>query len=245
MKKILIFGILNIILIISVTAMMQQLQFPLDQVSKKIIERTVDEFLEDKIFDLVWKKTFHWITFFESLDGFAVVADVQSIDHNDVVITTSAVNGNTASVKKQPQWQGLITFSQKSYMRSAFTINSVANVTAYIIIGSTSSGSYYGFKIVNDSLKGVSKDGTTEKTVDLKTISASTSYNIEARYSPADKIVFLVDAVEMGVITQNLPSRADTPNILPLHFSITTNTTAAKTLQFSFWEYMQARNILR
>ena len=222
-----------------------QLKYPLDPQSKKIIERTVDEFLEDKIFDLMWKNTFHWITLFESLDGFNVTADVQNISHSGVSITTSDVEDNVAYLTKQPSIQGLITFSQKSCMRSAFVIGSVADVTSYILVGDTSSESYYGFKIVDNSLKGVSYDGTTEKTVDLKTISASTVYSIEARFSPADKIIFLVNAVEMGVIQENLPSRLAVVNILPLRFSIQTNTTAAKTLQFSFWEYLQSRDILR
>lgn len=240
MKKILI-----IVVIIFILIFMSQLKLPLDQISKSIIEKTVDEFLEDKVFDLTWKNTFHWITFFESLDGFTVAADSHSIDHANLVITTSDVEDNTAYVKKQPSIQGLITFSQRSNMRTAFIIGSVADVTAYMLVGNTGANDYYGFKIVNNSLKGVSKDGTTEKTVDLQTISASTVYGIEARYSPADKIIFLVDAVEKGVINQNLPSRTEVAEILPLHFSIQTNTTAAKTLQFSFWEYLQSRNILR
>ena len=247
MKKTIIILILAILILgLAIFIKMEgQLKLPLDQQSKKIIERTVDEFLEDKIFDLIWKKTVHWITFFESLDGFHVTADAQSIDHNDVWIRTSAVDANSAYILKQPTLQGLITFSQKSHMRSAVSIDSVASVTAYIIVGKTGGDSYYGFKIVNNSLKGVSFDGTTEKTVDLQTISASTIYNIEARYSPADKIVFLVETVEKGVIIQNLPLRIAVVNINPMEIRITTNTTAAKTLQFSFFEYLQSRNILR
>ena len=42
-----------------------QLKFPLDQQSKRIIETTVDEFLDAKIHSNLWKRTFHWITFFE------------------------------------------------------------------------------------------------------------------------------------------------------------------------------------
>ena len=228
---------------------MSQLNLPLDQISKKIIESTVDEFLEDKIFDLVWKKTFHWITFFESLDGFNVVANAQSIDKDDVAISTSAVNGNSAYVRKTPGYQGLITFSQKSVMRTTFIIDSVANVTVYLVVGGTSSGEYYGFKVVNDSLKGVSYDGTTESTVSLQTISANTSYNVEARFSPNDKIIFLVNATERGVLTTNLPSGisagAEAVNVNLIEFKITTNTTAAKELKFSFFEYLQSRNILR
>jgi len=225
---------------------MGQLSYPLDQESKKIVERTVDEFLEQKVFDLIWKKTFHWLEMFDSLDGCHVVADASTIDYNGIAISTSNVNADTAYVQKTPSWQGLITFSQRSNLRSNFVISSVTNVTAYILVGNTYSGqSYYGFKIVNNVLKGVSFDGSTQKTVDLMTIEASTSYAIEARYSPAGKIIFLVNTVERGVITENLPSRIEVANVYPLNFSITTNTTAVKTLQFSFWEYLQSRNILR
>jgi len=224
---------------------MGQLNYPIDQQSKKIIEQAVDEFLENKVFDLIWKKTFHWITFFESLDGFDISASSTSFTGSSLTLITSEVSENVAYAKKQPTQQGLITFSQKSHMRSAFQMSSVADVTAYILVGSTGGGSYYGFKVVNNSLKGVSYDGTTEKTVDLQTIIAATIYGIEARYSPTDKIIFLVDAVEKGVINENLPSRAEVANILPLEFRIRTDTTAEKRLTFSFWEYLQSRNILR
>lgn len=222
-----------------------QLTYPLDEQSKKIIEKTVDGFLEQKVFDLIWKKTFHWLEIFDSLDGCHVVADASTIDYNNIAISTSDVNNNVAYVEKTPSWQGLITFAQGSNMRSGFVVSSVANATSYILVGTTTTGSYYGFKIVNDSLKGVSFDGTTEKTIDLMTIEASVEYQIEARYAPADKIIFLVNAVERGTIIENLPSRLEVVNVYPLHFSIKTTTTAVKTLQFSFWEYLQSRNILR
>lgn len=222
---------------------MGQLNLPLDQQSKKIIEKTVDEFLEDKIFDLIWKKTFHWTTFFESLDGFSTSGTV-TVDEDDVLLTTGASDGDSANIIKTPSWQGLITFSQQSYWRTAIEVSSVAAVTKYLIVGGLASGSYYGFKIVDDSLKGVSYDGSTEKTVDLLTISTST-YNIEARYLPRNKIIFLVESAERGVITENLPSPADVANAKLFEFKVTTNENVAKSMQVSFFEYLQSRNILR
>ncbi len=229
--------------------MTPQLKHPLDKQSKKIIEQAVDEFLDQKVFDLIWKRTFHWLTFFESLDGFGVTADAYSVDKDDVVITTSDVKDNEAKVTKTPAFQGLITFSQPSRMRTSFSISSVSDVTSYMIVGSTSSGEYYGFKIVDNSLKGVSYDGTTENAVVLQTISASTVYALEARMYPNNKTIFIVNTVEKGVSVSNLPSGITSgtavANVNLMEFSITTGTTAAKTLQFSFFEYFQKRNVLK
>ena len=228
---------------------MPQLKYPLDPQSKEIIQKTVDEFLDHKIHNNLWKRTFHFMTFFESLDGFYVAADASSIDKNEVSISTSAVLNNVAILSKLPSWQGLITFSQKSFMRTAFVVNSISDVTAYFIIGNLSSGEYYGFKLVDDTLKGVSYDGTTESTVDLKTISASTIYGIEARFYPNDKVVFYIDTEEVGVINTNLPSGITAgvavANTYLFEINLKNTATAVKTLQFSFFEYLQHRNVLK
>jgi len=234
-----------IIFLILIIITMSQLKYPLDKKSESIIEKTVDKFLENKIFDLIWKRTFHWVTFFESLDGFSVTADAQDLTLGLVEITTSAAEDNTAFVFKQPAKQGVITFSERSRMRTTLIFASVADITAYAIVGQITEGfSYYGFKVVNNTLYGVSYDGTTEKTVELQTITTA-QFNVEARYTPASKIVFYVDSDEKGVINENLPSRVATPNISLMRFEITTNAEAAKTMQFSFFEYLQSRNVLR
>jgi len=240
-------NIIIILLLLAVgllTFMSGRLIYPLGSQGKKIIEKTVDEFLEDKVFDLMWKKTIHWTTFFESLDGYATTGTV-NISENDVVLTTGASTDDSASIYKAPSWQGLITFNQKSYWRTTATLNNVDDVTEYLVVGSLASGSYYGFKIVDDSLMGVSFDGRTEKTTTLAAVRAAHTYNIEARYTPSDKIVFLVDAVESGVITENLPLPNDVPNLTLFTFKIITGSDTAKTLQASFFEYLQSRNVLQ
>lgn len=220
-----------------------QLKYPLDEQSKNIIKQAVGEIIEEDIHSLIWKKTFHWITFFESLDGFATTGTVVA-DKDKVLFTTGAVSGNSANMVKTPAWQGIITFSQKSYWRTNIAVDTITAVTEYLVVGSLSSGSYYGFKTVNDSLKGVSYDGTTEKTVDLMTVAVA-SYNLEARYTPSNKIVFYVNGDERGTIMVNLPSPVATPNVNLFEFKITTNATGAKTMQVSFFEYLQSRNVLR
>jgi len=241
-------NIIIVLLLIAVgilITMPGQLKYPLDGQSKKIIEKAVDEFIDQKVHSLIWKRTFHYVTFFESLDGFGTAGAVVTLDKDDLLLTTGGTENDAAYVVKTPAWQGMVTFSQKSYWRSSIVISSIANATTYFVVGALSAGSYYGFKVVDDSLKGVSFDGTTEKTVDLKTIEAATAYNIEARYLPSDKIVFFVNSVETGVISANLPSPAITTNVNLFELKIVTNEAAAKTIQLSFFEYLQSRNVLR
>ena len=230
----------------------QQLKYPLDPTSKKVLEQTVDEFLEDKIFDLIWKRTFHWITFFESLDGFTMSADglgTNVLSGADLNMTTGAVSGNANEIIKQPSWQGLMTFSRRSAMRTSVVLTQVTTQTIYLVTGGLSSGSYYGFKIVNATLSGVSYNGTTETLVTLATLIGATTYNLEARYSPKDKIVFYVNSVDRGTINHavatSLPLADETSETQLMDIKLTTNTIAAKTMQVSFFEYFQLRNILK
>lgn len=212
---------------------------------KQAVEATINDILADKIFDTIWKKTFHWITVFESLDGFNFNAGAtQSTNGSYVQLATSAVLNNEVEINKQPSWQGLITFSQRSYFRSNIYFNNTTNQTIYLTVGNKDTTNYYGFKIIDANLYGVSYDGTTEKTILLTTITA-TNYNLEARYLPSNKIVFLVESLEIGVITTNLPLPVTTSNVQLMDIRIKTTATAIKTIQVSFFEYLQVRNILQ
>ena len=229
-----------------------QLKYPLDQQSKRIIEQTTDEFLEEKVFDLIWKRTFHWLTFFESLDGFTVTeggAGTNVLTGTDLIMTTGALTTNANEVIKQPAEQGLMTFSRRSNMRAGFLLGQITDQTVYIVVGGLSSGSYYGFKITNATLYGVVSNGSTESTVTLATLSASTVYTMEARYSPKEKVIFYVDAVEKGVIQNSvatpIPLANETASVRLMDIKITTNADAAKVLQISLFEYLQHRNVLR
>lgn len=224
-----------------------KLDFPATKETEKVIEDAVDRFLDDKIFDLIWKNIFHWFTFFESTDGFGTAGTV-GIDEDDLLITTGATSGNTANIHKHPSWQGLFTFNRKSRMRTAVVLNSVAAQTIYLTVGdrNVASTNYYGFKIVNATLYGVSYDGVTEKTTSLQTLVTSTNYNLEARYTPHGQIVYFVDATEKGSIQVNLPKpNATTADVRLMLIEVTTDEDVAKSIQVSFFEYLQFRNYLQ
>ena len=207
----------------------------------------LDSNFTDLLIQRVWRQMFTWATFFESLDGFtnASSGGSISIDGTDITLNSSATSGKYARLVKQPSWQGVSTFYAKNMFRTAVTFNSNTNQEAYLVFGSLSN-KYYGFKVVNGTLYGVVNDGSTETTVELQSISASTVYNLEAVYYPKDKVVFYVNAGGInwdpkGIITSGLmkPEKSVVTHIMDI--KIKTNQNAAKTMQLSFWQYLQSR----
>ena len=213
---------------------------------KSAVERSSDSFMSSKIFDLAWKKTIHFITFFESIDGYSKTTSGGTItlDGNQIQMQSGATSGNYALLEKGPTYQGLLTFSQDSNMRTTITVDQTTNQTAYILMGALNAGyGGYGFKIVDDKIYGVANNGTSETTVLLQTISTS-NYTLEARYVVGKSVVFLINNVEKGVVNATLPSQASVANPNLLTIKITTAANADKVMHFSFFEYMQYRNIL-
>ena len=218
-------------------------QYPPSIDFKQSVNKALDELLPDKIFDSVWKKIFHYLTTFESFDGFTL-SGVPTIDGTGITLTTTGDDENEIQVTKQPAWQGLITFSQQSYFKTAVSLSQVTNQEIYITVGNKDTTHYYGFKIIDANLYGITYDGTTENAVLLQTVTATT-YNLEARYSPSDKVIFLVESVEKGVSASNLPSPAETANVQLMDTRIKAKEAEVKVIQLSFFEYLQKRDILQ
>lgn len=198
--------------------------------------------IENTIFEDIWKKTFHYTTFFESLDGFHTSGNV-SVDGNQLILATGEKENSVAEVTKTPTWQGLVTFSQRGRFRTAFTMTNTNNVEGYLSVGGHE-GQSYGFKIMNSNLYGFSNDGKKETIVFLQTI-ANDIYNVEVRYRPREMVVFYVNSTEKGELAAGFPSAAKIPNYQLMDIYLKTTDSAQKSLQVSFFEYLQVRNVLR
>ena len=221
------------------------LKYPVDATTRATIEKTADSFLKDKEFDIAWKKMFHWMTMFESLDGFNRAASADAsirIDGSGLTLATGSSGGSYAEIAKQPLWQGLATFGQKSNFRSAFVLNATDGQVAYIRVG-VSGGQGYGFKIVENTLYGFSSDGVIEETAVLGNVVTGRRYNIEARYTPDDRIVFFTDTTERASVYKHLPSSMQRPNEQLMSMRITARRSQQRSMQVSFFEYLQARNV--
>lgn len=244
MKKPIILIIIAVILIA-----MSQLKFPLDKTDKNIIEKAIDSFLQDKIFDLEWSNFYHYSTWFESVDGYEVQSGTVANDGGvGVLLTTGIVNGNTAEMIKDPETQNLLRWDKNQRFRASFFVNATTTQTVKVCIGEETPAvgavqTGYGFKVTNAALKGISANGTSETEIDLGvTLSAAAGVDVEARFVPGKKIIFLVNKVERGLITDNLPSLDSTP----LHNNfinvwIKTNDAVARSMEITYFEYIQKR----
>lgn len=211
-----------------------------------------NEFFAEKLLELTWKKTFHYLTLFDSLDGFdqvfsgaGTIAYPGSTDTSYITLTTGATSTNATTLRKTSALNGLPTFSQRSFMRASFVAPATTTQEMYVKVG-LFDGMGYGFKIVDDKIWGTTHNGTTEatSTVSLQTITANTSYQLEARYLPDVQVVFFVNATERGSISSILPSSTLVANSNLMTFRVETTANAARSLQTSHYEYLQNRDIL-
>ena len=233
-----------------------QFKFPLDVQDKKIIEDIVN----DRVFNSVWDKYFYFSTLFESADGYDLTgggASGSNVSPDGLVLNTGAVLNNSVSFNKTPNPTGpgetfnILSFQKDQHFRANFAVDSTTNVTGYITRGVNYGANYpyYGFKILNNTLKGVSRDNNTdgESTVDLMTISVNTTYVGEAKYYPQAKIVFYIRNAttghleEKGTLTTKLPKATNTNNKAFYEYFVSTQDANNKMLTSSFLEYIQKR----
>ncbi len=237
------------------------LQYPLDTQSQNSISQSMDTLLPEKVMSAEWKKLFHYFTNFDYIGtgtAFSITTTGTGsvlAGTGEIVISTGATVSSQAEIARSFQRQGLVTYSQPSFMRTALHIDTNTNQTIYLLAGNQAVANYYGFKVVGGTLYGVSKDGTTESTVPLLTLSTSPLYyNIEARYYPRTRVDFFVDDPTTTPATKislkaskanNLPSPTLGNNVNLMDFSIINTEGVSKSMRVSFYEYIQSRNILK
>ena len=230
---------------------LQQFRYPLDKGSKSVLSRLLDEILSSKIIDLLWNNLYFYSTWFESVDAYEIQSGTVAPDGGvGISLLTGAVSGNTAEMIKSPETQNILRWDREQRFRATIFVNSVTSQTVKVCIGeeTPAAGAVktgYGFKVTNGALKGISANGTSETEIDLSTTlstGGSAGVDLEARFAPGDKIVFIVNKIEKGVITTNLPSLDLTPLHDPFFNAwIKTNAAGAKTLYVTYFEYIQKR----
>ena len=212
-----------------------QLKFPLDIETQKIL----NNILKDTILDTSWNDYFRYFEVFNSFDslsesivgtsGIRFTATAQPV----VELFTGATSGNSVLEGKHLFQQEFLSFDKQQYFRTQFQVDSVTSLTANLTIGPDG----YGFRIVNNSLRGfVTDNAAVETVVTLQTIALDTTYLIEAKFFPGKKVVFKVDDVEKGIITSGLPTGEHT-NLWSLE--LTTNAAGAKSMLVQTFDFIQ------
>lgn len=216
-----------------------QLKYPPDQETIRAVEFALDRLLPEKIFDIVWDKYFYFSTFFESIDGYGQTGTVVAGEWG---FTLTSGAGTTAALTKTPEYQNVLNWHKRQRMRTNFLMTSVTSVTAQFVVGNINTDEHYGFKIVNNQVKGTVADGSTESTIDLVTITANSQHAYEARLFPGEKVVFYVDGEEKGVLTANIPwGGTSGENLQLMEAVITDDASTSKDLLASFFDYIQEK----
>lgn len=233
-----------------------KLAFPLDDTSQEIIKRIVGDSFISKFPDILWDNLFYYSTYFGISDaalsegwGLADSSTTPSTGNSfqGVGLATGSTLNDETSIGKEPIYQDVLSYDEPSRIRTAIHLSSVSDVEFNFTIGIGGNGAttkHYGFLVVGNKLYGISGDGTSQTKKELTTLIASTSYLLEARFSPKNNVIFYLKnsndnkLYEAGSITTNLPSGTFTKWV---EYSIITRAAAWKQVNISFFEYMQRK----
>ena len=215
--------------------------------------------MKKQVIDVLWNKLFYIFelpAFDESgaelLNGWSKAGTGGSLStsgttNNRLVMQSGGTINNNIIVARDPNNQGFITYSKEQRLRTAFQIDLVTDVEAYLTRGAGNSDDYYGFKLSNSTLYGVTRKGAgAEQTVVLVTISTGTVYTLEAIFSPTGRVDFNVKDETSGTkttgsISGNLPVGVDV-NFTLFYASLKNTTTSTqKIMEINYFEYLQER----
>jgi hypothetical protein len=222
-----------------------QIRHPLDNQSMDVFRKALRDEVGNYVFDINWQRYFYYFTFFDSSSWPKAVTGSGSVDYGGgVTLMTGATNGSKAEVSLNTGGgvTGLFYNTTEKYQRFRVvaTFTDTTAQTIYMVRGNLDNGVYFGFKIVNATLYGVSNNGGGEATVLLGAIiNGSDSFAFEARFSPKDKIVFYVNNIERGVLTTELPTNDGLVGIG--HMKITADSAADRWTTIHYFEFIQER----
>ncbi len=222
-----------------------QIRHPLDNQSMDVFRKALQDEVGNYIFNTAWERYFYYFTFFDSSSWPKAVTGTGAVDYGGgVTLRTGATNGSTADVSLNTGGgvTGLFYNTTEKYQRFRVvaTFTDTTTQTIYMVRGNLDNGVYFGFKIVNATLYGVSNNGGGEVTVLLGAIiNGADSFAFEARFSPKDKIVFYVNNIERGVLTTGLPTNDGLVGIG--HLQITNDAAGDRWTTIHYFEFIQER----
>ena len=172
------------------------------------------------------------------------------------VLATGATNGSATGIDKRPISQAIIRLDKPQRFRTAFRLSATTNQVAYLVRGGVAiagaTNKYFGFRINGNALQGTveNNNASTRTNLDLGvTLSANTTYEVEARLFPNDKVIFLVKNAttnifeEKGVIATygaaGIPT--GTTQVDFFEFYIGNSAAEDKQITVSYVEYVQLR----
>lgn len=221
--------------------------------ASEIIDHLAASIIADKIKD--WevvklggsfdRTDFHWITFFESLDGFSQLKTLTgyiTLWGTALEIGTGATINSYALIYKELYVSNAFSWDQNRRLRTRIYFNTNTNQTMYFAFGNTQSiptTKFIGFKVLNGDIYAVVSDGSTETLVDTTiNISVTTAYDFEVIYTAGVDAKFYINGVLKATISSDLPSGLTNANSL-LSFFVSSQAAANKSIYVSYWDIWQ------
>jgi hypothetical protein len=158
-------------------------------------------------------------------------------------LTTSAANNDSVEVQRIIALPlAANTFDRNRHFRVAIMLPNNTTNTVYVICGQLSGSNFFGFKIINGAVYGVSyKAGQSEQTVNLGfTMTNSAQTILEARLFAGSKIEFYVNNFLYGTFTTvtQIPAGTTGANTL-MGAKILVTAASARTLAVGQWDFVQ------
>ncbi len=182
------------------------------------------------------RNDFHWITLFESIDGYQSAG--ATVIAGEVTLATNGVLYNEANLLKLPTYNfNQLTWNKDRKLRTQIKFDNTIQQDIHITIGNTGTLEHIGFYIVDNAMYACCCDGSTHNIVNIGTLSAA-SYAFEIRYTAGAKAEHYVNDVLKATLVNNLPSGINFANRV-LYISIKDTGAQVKTLHLSFWDFWQ------
>lgn len=186
----------------------QQLKYPIDAASKKIIQDIILGFAPIASLDYQWDNYFLYSSLFEDITRYTISSsgtDV-GVGPKGLILTTAAADPSFAFALLNVTGSDIVQFNKITRFRTTAQLDNVTETLLSIAAVSDGSG-FIGFNIDKGSILGITTiDGVTLNTVELGNLAINTIVQLEFRYIPNKQVVFYVNGVVMGTITKGFPN---------------------------------------
>jgi hypothetical protein len=142
--------------------------------------------------------------YFNSLEGTSVTAGVELNTSGVLLMGTSGALNNTQMFAILNDDVNFYTSPMTKYpvFEISMVLPAITTQQIYVLNGSDSDWSGFGFKIVNATLYGVYVDSSNvEHTTSLGSVVANTIYRLRAEYNSDGKIYWFVNGTQVGSVT--------------------------------------------
>ena len=204
-------------------------------------KRVLEDVSDDAFLRIFWDKFYYYNTFFEGIDGFNKVNSIV-IDGGGALVTSPGTGTAFADINVDvAAFLGGLSFARESRFRTVvrFTTNSAQDIFMAIGNPTVAGEDSYGFFMDDATLKGFAQTAPGSRTTTvLMTPATGTTYTLDARFYPGNKVEFFVDGIPRGTVSSNLPTTAGTV-IWDVH--VLESAASAKAVFVGSIEYLQKR----